>query len=47
LKPIASELGKRGGRARMAKLSLEQRREIGRRGAQIRWAARRSETSSR
>jgi hypothetical protein len=32
--------------ARMSKLTLDERREIGRRGAQIRWA-RRSETSSR
>jgi hypothetical protein len=37
LKPVAAELGRRGGVARMSKLSLEQRREIGRRGAAVRW----------
>jgi hypothetical protein len=37
LKPAAAELGRRGGRARQAMLSAEQRREIGRLGAQRRW----------
>jgi hypothetical protein len=37
LKPIASEMGKRGGRARMAGLSHEQRRTLGRHGAAMRW----------
>src|SRR5262249_35458256 len=46
LRTIASEMGKRGGLARMRKLTPEQRREIGRRGAAIRWA-RRAEASSR
>jgi hypothetical protein len=46
LKPVARELGRKGGLARQAMLSPEQRRAIGRRGAAIRWA-RRSETSSR
>jgi hypothetical protein len=37
LKPVAAELGRRGGRARQAKLSIEERRAIGRRGAAVRW----------
>jgi hypothetical protein len=46
LKPVAAELGRRGGVARMAKLSVEERQAIGRRGAAIR-GARRAETSPR
>jgi hypothetical protein len=37
LKPVAAELGRRGGIARQAMLSAEQRREIGRLGAARRW----------
>jgi hypothetical protein len=37
IKPVAAEMGRRGGVARMSKLSHQQRREIGRRGAQMRW----------
>jgi hypothetical protein len=37
LKPAAAELGRRGGVARMAALTGEQRRLMGLRGAQIRW----------
>jgi hypothetical protein len=37
MKPIAAELGRRGGKSRMARLSAEQRRELGRRGAAMRW----------
>jgi hypothetical protein len=37
LPAVASEMGARGGRARMAKLTHEQRREIDRLGAQRRW----------
>jgi hypothetical protein len=40
LKPVASEMGRRGGVARMAKLTIEERRAIGRRGAAVRWAHR-------
>jgi hypothetical protein len=39
-KAVASEMGRRGGKARMGALTLEQRREIGRRGAAIRWGHR-------
>jgi hypothetical protein len=45
LRPVAAELGRRGHAAFMRKTTAEQRREIGRRGAAIRWA-RRAETSS-
>jgi hypothetical protein len=41
---IAAELGRRGHAAFMRKTTAEQRREIGRRGAAVRWA-RRAETS--
>jgi hypothetical protein len=37
LRPIAAEMGKRGGRARMAGLTSEMRRELGRHGARTRW----------
>jgi hypothetical protein len=37
MKPIAAELGRKGGHARMAGLTPEQRRELGRRGSQARW----------
>jgi transcriptional regulator with XRE-family HTH domain len=40
LKPVAAELGRRGGVARMKTTTLEERREIGRLGAQVRWGHR-------
>jgi general stress protein YciG len=40
LKAVASEMGKRGGKARMATMTPEQRRDIGRRGAAARWGRR-------
>jgi hypothetical protein len=41
LRPLAAELGRRGGIARQAKLTAEQRREIGLAGARARWQGRR------
>jgi hypothetical protein len=41
---VLSELGAKGGRAAMAKLSPEQRREFGRRAVQARWAKRRGKS---
>ncbi|MBI4297664.1 MAG: RNA-binding protein [Chloroflexi bacterium] len=38
--PNAVALGQRGGKARAAKLTPEQRRETGRKAAQIRWQKR-------
>jgi hypothetical protein len=40
LKPAAAELGRRGAAARLAATTQEQRRDIGRRGAQARWRRR-------
>ena len=37
--PAAKSLGARGGKARAAKLTPEQRSEIARRAARLRWAA--------
>jgi general stress protein YciG len=39
--PAAVELGRKGGKARAAKLSKEQIQEIGRRGAEVRWGKKR------
>ena len=41
LKPVAAELGRRGGIARMAALSAEQRRLLGLRAVEARWFAER------
>jgi hypothetical protein len=38
-KSAAAELGSRGGKARAAKLSAKRRKEIARRAAETRWAA--------
>jgi hypothetical protein len=40
LKPVAAELGARGGRARMRTMTPEMRHQLGRAGAQARWARR-------
>jgi hypothetical protein len=45
LKPAAAELGRRGGRARMAAMTPEQRRLMGQLGAADRWGRRTSATS--
>jgi hypothetical protein len=42
---VLRELGAKGGRASMAKLSPEQRREFGRQAALARWAKRRGESA--
>jgi hypothetical protein len=41
--PAAQSLGRRGGMARKAKLSLERLTEIGKQGANARWNKRRKE----
>jgi hypothetical protein len=43
LKPIASEMGRRGAASWLARTTPEQRRELGRRGAAVRWGHRTSE----
>jgi hypothetical protein len=35
--PAAVALGQRGGKARLTKMAAEQRSEISRKGAQVRW----------
>jgi hypothetical protein len=42
---VLRELGAKGGRARMAKLSPEERSEFGRQAVQARWAKRRGESA--
>lgn len=39
--PLAVALGRRGGKARATRLSREALSEIGKKGAQVRWAKRR------
>lgn len=41
--PTASEMGKKGGKARAQRLSPEQRKEIARKGGLARWAKREKE----
>jgi general stress protein YciG len=43
LNEAARELGRKGGRQRAKNLTAEQRRAIGRKGAEARWAERRGQ----
>ncbi len=45
LRKYFSKLGKKGGKARIAKISPERRREIARKAAQARWAKAKKKTT--